>query len=80
MDIKFYISIARFWSLSALYLFVVFSSIYGFFIDEIYFFGFTLTGWSKNLLCLFGLFILGIISLYPILIGIYRAVDNGNSK
>jgi len=76
MDIKFHLVALRFYSLAALYLFVVFSSIYGFFIDEISFFDLSLTGWSKNLLCFFGLFIAGIISLYPMLLAVYKALSN----
>jgi hypothetical protein len=80
MDIKFYIAEIKFLSLAGLYLFMVFSPVYGFFVDEISLFNFTLTGTSKNLLCLFVLFIVGIISSYPMLLVVYRALKNSNSE
>lgn len=80
MDIKFYIAEIKFLSLVGLYLFMVFGPIYGFFVDEISFFNFTLTGLSKNLLCLSVLLVVAIISSYPMLLAVYRALRNSNSK
>lgn len=73
----------RFYTLAALYLLIIFGSIYGLFVDEISInvgddsrFHYSLTGWSKNLLCLFGLFIAGAASSYPIFLAVYRALSN----
>ena len=83
MNIKLLFIAIRFYSLSAAYLFLVFGSIYGLFVDELSFglstfptFHFSLTGWIKNLFCIFGLFIAGLIPAIPILLALYRAINN----
>ncbi len=76
MNNDFYINKISFYLLSALYLFVVFGSIYGLFVDKITILHFTLTGLSKNLLCIFGLLIVGLVSAYPVILAIYRALSN----
>lgn len=71
-----------FYLLSLLYLFVVFGSIYGLFVSELTVkpgwtpsLQFTLSGWSKNLLCVFCLFLAGCIGAYPILLAVYRGAE-----
>ena len=76
MGNEFFIKTLSFYLLAALYLFVVFGSIYGLFVDKITILHFSLTGWSKNLLCLAGLLIVGLVSAYPMLLAVYRALSN----
>lgn len=71
-----------FYIFSALYLFLVFGSIYGLFVSEltiglssIPYFHFSLIGWVKNIVCLLGLLLSGLISAYPILLALYRAMS-----
>ncbi len=79
MDTKSYIKLFSFYFLSALYLFVVFGSIYGLFVDEITLFGFSFSGWSRILLCLSGLLVAALVSAYPMFLAVYRALKN-NAK
>ena len=65
----------RFYFLSGLYLFVVFGAMYGFFVDEISVFQYSVSGWPKNLLCLFGLFGAAAIAAYPLVLAVYRALS-----
>jgi len=65
-----------FYLLATLYIFVIFASIYGFFVDEITIFNFSLSGWSKNLLCIFGLLVASIASAYPMVSAVYKAFNN----
>lgn len=73
----------KFFLLAFLYLLVVFGSIYGFFVNELNIgfgdsiFSFSLTGWAKNLVCIFGLFVVGAIPTLPIVRAVYRALKNG---
>ncbi|UTA47156.1 hypothetical protein L1F30_13415 [Simiduia sp. 21SJ11W-1] len=71
------LSSIMFYVFSAAYLFLVGGSIYGFFVNEISVFQYTLTGWSKNLLCLFGILIAGAVAAYPIVLAVYRAFSLG---
>ena len=66
------ISLLLFNLLAILYLAVFFSSIYGLFVDEISLFGIVLEGWEKNALCLSGLFIVCVISVYPVISILYN--------
>jgi len=68
-----------FYILAALYTFVTFGSIYGLFVDEITIFQLSLTGWPKNLLCIFGLLVVSLVSSYPILLALHRAFSNANA-
>ena len=74
----------RFYVLAFGFLFLVFGSIYGLFVDEIALrigsdpaFHVSLTGWRKNALCLLGLVVAGIISSFPIILALYRALSRG---
>jgi hypothetical protein len=76
----------KFFLLAFIYLFVFFGFIYGFFVHELNIgfggdssFNFSLTGWAKNLLCIFGLFLLGAVPAYPIVRAVYRALGNGGN-
>lgn len=75
----------KFYLLAFLYLFAFFGSIYGFFVNELNFgfgdsiFNFSLTGWAKNLVCTFGLLLVGAIPAFPIVRGVYRGLKNGDS-
>lgn len=73
----------KFYLLAFLYLFTFFGSIYGLFVDELNIglsvdsaFNVTLTGWAKNLFCLFGLLLVAGVSAYPIVIALSRALKN----
>lgn len=82
MDVKFYISLTRFIALAAAYLVTVVGSIYGLLVSEIPIelgsLHYTLSGWPKNLICLGLLFLVAMISAYPILLAVYRALSIGN--
>lgn len=83
MSVGFYLVSIRNYSLAALYLFIVGGSIYGLFVSEISIrlgsnpnFHLSLGGWSKNLLCLIGLLLAGVVAAYPIVSAVYKALVN----
>lgn len=73
----------KFYLLAFLYLFAFFGSIYGFFVNELNFgfgsFTFSLTGWTKNIVCTSGLFLVAAIPAFPIVGAVYRALKNGGN-
>jgi hypothetical protein len=71
-----YIKASGFYILAVLYLFLFFGSIYGLFVDELSIFGYTLTGWGKNTLCLFILLIPGLITAYYVGLAVHRALSS----
>ena len=79
MDKKRIVKGLMFYLLSALYLFVGFGSIYGLVVDEIILFQLSITGGSKNALCLTGLLLVGLISAYPIVSAVHNALNNTNN-
>lgn len=77
----------KFFLLAFLYLFVFFGSIYGFFVNELNIglgenskFNVSLTGWAKNLTCIFGLFLVAAIPTYLMVGTVYRALVNGGGS
>lgn len=71
----------KFYLLAFLYLFVFFGSIYGFFVSELNIgfgadsaFNLSLSGWAKNLLCTFGLLLVGAMSVWPLVSATYKAL------
>ena len=67
--------------LAFLYLFIFFGSIYGFFVSELNIgfgagsaFNLSLSGWIKNLVCAFGLLLIGAVSAWPIVRSVYNAL------
>jgi len=80
MDIKLYLKALRFYAFSGLYLFLVFGSIYGLFVEEITLFTLSFSGSSKNIICAVGLLIAGAASMYPIISIVYKALSNSNSN
>lgn len=71
----------KFYLLVLLYIFVLFGSIYGFFVSELNIgfgadsaFNLSLSGWGKNLVCLFGLLLIGVVSTWPIVSAVYKAI------
>lgn len=82
MDVKFYLSLIKFYALAAAYLFIISGSIYALFVPEVSIqFGslhYSLSGWPKNLICLGTLFIVALIPAYPIILALYRALATGS--
>jgi hypothetical protein len=83
MKMQKYVIMSRNYLLSSLYLFIVFGSIYGLLVDELQIslfsqkpLQYTVTGWQKNLLCLFGLLFAAILPAFPIARSVYRALSN----
>lgn len=77
----------KFFLLAFLYLFVFFGSIYGLFVNELTIgleadpnLNIVLTGWVKNLTCLFGLLLIGVVSAYPLVAAVYRALRDGGKQ
>ena len=71
----------KFYFLVFLYLFIFFGSIYGFLVNELNIgfgadsaFNLSLSGSVKNLVCAFGLLLIGVVSAWPIVRSVYNAL------
>ena len=76
----------KFCILSILYLFVLFGSIYGLFVEQVAFklgpnpnFHLVLIGWKKNLICSLGLLAAASVAVYPVLLAVYNALTKANN-
>jgi|GEM_PF-3891252 len=72
----------KFYLLAILYLWVFGSSIYGLFASEIHIgvssWGFTFSGWQKNLLCGAALLIVAILPAIPVIIAVRNTLLKAN--